>query len=219
MSVGITLIVISALLLAGLVLYALHLAERERTNTLAKVARRLGLKFRGEHDQTLLERFAHAQLKPWGAPTQAWNLLHGRYRGHLVQVFDYQCVQQHGKTTVVVTATFFVVWLGKSLPNFVLYPESFLDKAVQAIGLEDIDFDSVEFSRAFTVKSRNKKFAYDICHVLFMEHLLARQHLAVEIHGENLVLVRTPRVEPNEVIKYLDEAIAVRDLMPAYLFA
>lgn len=216
MDADITLIAISVLVL-GLVLYFWHLAERERTKTLAGVARRVGLQFRAEHDKTLLKRVETFQLKPWGAPTQAWNLLHGRYGCHQVQVFDYECVIQAGKTTVVVTATFFVVWLGKSLPNFILYPESVIDQVVQAIGLEDIDFDSVEFSRAFVVKSKDKKFAYDVCHVLFMEHFLARPQLAVEIQGEYLALVKTPRVEPDELVKHLDEIIAVRELMPAYL--
>jgi hypothetical protein len=147
---------ISTVVALGLLLCYLHLMERRRKKALAGVAHRLGLKFRGDYDETLVERITRFELKPWGWFPHAENLLHGRYRGHQVQVFDYQCVQQHGKHSKTVTATFFMVYLGKSFPKFLLYPETILDKAVQAIGLEDIDFDSIEFQGRLSSSRKTK---------------------------------------------------------------
>jgi len=51
-------------------------------------------------------------------------------------------------------------------------PEGFFDKVGEFFGLDDIDFESAEFSRRFFVKSRDKRWAYDIIHQETMQFLL-----------------------------------------------
>ena len=57
------------------------------------------------------------------------------------------------------------------------------DKLVQAIGFDDIDFESAEFSRKFFVKSPDKRWAYDVIHQETMDYLLQAPDAAVEFGG------------------------------------
>lgn len=60
----------------------------------------------------------------------------------------------------------------RDFPAVKLRRERLLDKFVQAIGFEDIDFESEEFSRAWCVTSNDKRFAYDLIHPRTMEYLM-----------------------------------------------
>lgn len=54
-----------------------------------------------------------------------------------------------------------------ALPEFALSRDSLLD------GWGDIEFESEQFNDEYTVKSKDKKFAYDVMHPRTMEYLLA----------------------------------------------
>ena len=57
-------------------------------------------------------------------------------------------------------------------PTLLIRPEGFLDKAAGALGFDDIDFESAEFSRRFHVSSSDKRFAYDLLTARAMNFLL-----------------------------------------------
>ncbi len=63
----------------------------------------------------------------------------------------------------------------RQLPDLVIRPEGLVDRIGAAIGFEDIDFESAEFSRRFHVSGSDKRFAYDVIHARMMEFLLARR--------------------------------------------
>ena len=48
-------------------------------------------------------------------------------------------------------------------PELRIAPEGLLSKIAEALGEDDIQFESAEFSGAFRVRSKDKKFAYDVC--------------------------------------------------------
>lgn len=192
--------------------------EYKRTRALQLIARNLGLEFSGSRDSKLAKQLGFFSRLPKGALPYCANLLYGYHLGHPVHVFDFFCWQQRGRGWDKVNATCFVIFLGKQFPTLQIYPETAVEKIAQALGGEDIDFESVEFSNAFVVKSEDKKFAYDVCHVRLMQHFLGRPFLAVDIEREYLALVSTPRAELDEIKDCLDEAINIRELMPAYLF-
>jgi hypothetical protein len=60
----------------------------------------------------------------------------------------------------------------RDFPAVKLRREGLLDKLTQAIGFEDIDFESEEFSRKWCVTSNDKRFAYDLIHPRTMEYML-----------------------------------------------
>ena len=85
------------------------------------------------------------------------------------------------------------------------------------LGFDDIDFESVEFSRAFTVRSRNKRFAYDVCHGKMMEFLLCHPDTSLEFEGPCLAMSFNRRLEPERIVETLDRLMAINDLLPNYV--
>lgn len=65
--------------------------------------------------------------------------------------------------------------LPKSFPELEIKPSGFFSKLGQAFGFDDIDFESVEFSKRYQVKCGDKKFAYDIRNALMIDWLLGQQ--------------------------------------------
>lgn len=61
----------------------------------------------------------------------------------------------------------------RNTPEVRIRREGLLDAITQAIGFEDIDFESDEFSRKYCVTSNDKRFAYDLLHPRAMEYFLA----------------------------------------------
>jgi hypothetical protein len=55
--------------------------------------------------------------------------------------------------------SFFFLTLPMGFPELRITKEGLFSKIAQAFGYDDIDFESAEFSRAFCVRSKDKKFA------------------------------------------------------------
>ncbi len=83
----------------------------------------------------------------------------------------------------------------------------------------DISFESNEFSRRFRVKSRDKKFAYDVCHPRMIDFLLANDDLTVQIRRDELTLISPRCLAPKMVKTNLDRLVEFRELLPGYLFS
>lgn len=67
------------------------------------------------------------------------------------------------------------------VPDLFIRPETFVDKLGAAAGLDDIDFESAEFSRKFHVSSSNKRFAYDVITPEVMKYLLSTDRHDIEM--------------------------------------
>jgi hypothetical protein len=77
--------------------------------------------------------------------------------------------------------SFFILLLPVTFPELKITREGLLSKIGQALGYDDIDFESAEFSRSFCVRSKNRKFAYDVCNAQMMEYFLANRDLSLEL--------------------------------------
>jgi hypothetical protein len=55
------------------------------------------------------------------------------------------------------------------------------------VGLDDIDFESTEFSQKFRVKSPDRRWAYDVVHQKTMELMLAHPHFLIDFHGSQVI--------------------------------
>ena len=87
------------------------------------------------------------------------------------------------------------------------------------LGYDDIDFESIEFSKAFTVRSTDKKFAYDICHTRMMEYLLSDPALSVEFEGQCIALGFDRKLAVEQFERRLDQLCQIRELIPDYVYA
>lgn len=198
--------------------------EQKRREALAAFAARRGLTFSAAHDDDLARQFRDFRGLPSGNNRYAFNVLAGPCGGRHVTAFDF-----HSETTSTDskgnTATHHhyahvvALRLDHALPPLVLAPEGVFSKIAQALGYDDIDFESHEFSRRFCVRSPDRKFAYDFCNATMIDFLLAHPRLRLECRDGMLVSVFDGRMDPPTLDPRLDLLGAVRDRLPDYLFA
>jgi len=198
------------------------ISRRKRMEAMTALARSLGLAFNPERDRHLAGKYKCLNKLRSGSNRYAFNVLSGSYQGHDIKAFDYHyethsSSSKGGRRTHHHYFSFFILNLPLSCPELTIGPEGFFSKIAQAVGYDDIDFESHEFSRQFCVRSKDKKFAYDVCHARMIEYLLANDDLVMEIENQALALYFSRRLDPALIEPNLKRLIQVRNLMPEYL--
>lgn len=212
-------VLIGAVIIAAVVCG--YLLERRRRDALAALAARLGLRFSEEHDRATAERLGFLRKLDTGSNRYLYNRLSGDYQGHEVMASDYHYEtyshSKRGRRTQHHHLSVLTLRLPRSFPELLITPEGFFSKIAQALGYDDIDFESAEFSRAFCVRSQDKKFAYDVCHPQMMEYLLAHRDLAIEFEGNVLALAFDSRLGVPQIEGRLQQLVELRRFLPGYL--
>lgn len=200
-----------------------HMMEKKRREAFSLLASQLGLSYFQGKDRDLANRYSFLNKLAQGSNRYAYNILSGKHQGHEVKVFDYH-YETHSHDSKGRRQThhhhfsFFMLMLDRHFPELTIGPEGILSKIAQAFGYDDIDFESHEFSRRFCVRSKDKKFAYDVCHTRMMEYLLANSDLTVEIEGSVLAVAFSRCLSPEQIPGNLNRLATLRTLMPEYLF-
>jgi hypothetical protein len=182
--------------LIGFLAYLSWKAEQRRKQELAAFAQELGLRFDPEKDSDHDDEYAQFEIFRRGHSRVAMNTLSGALdlfdqRCHVrCGDFSYKVTTSNGKTTTTTTYRFsyLIVHPPWDTPPLLIRPEGLFDKIKGAFGFDDIDFESVEFSRKFYVKSNDKRFAYDVLHPRMMEFLLAQNPPMLDIEDGALCL-------------------------------
>ena len=196
--------------------------EKKRREAFLVIAHRLGLRYR-DRDNSMDSCYPFLDALQQGDDRYAFNILEGTYRGHPVQAFDYH-YETHSRDSKGRKQTdhhyfsYFILEQELSFPELRIYPETLLSRFGQMLGFDDIDFESAEFSRAFTVRSKDKRFAYDICNSAMMEYLLRHRSLVIEIEGRCVALYFGSRLEPHDIELNMARLIEIRSMFPDYLY-
>jgi hypothetical protein len=199
------------------------LAAKRRREEMAALAARLGLAFSPEKDRGLASQFGFLDKLAQGSNRYAFNVLSGEYQQHPVLVFDYH-YETHSTNSKGHRQThhhhfsFFILLLPRSFPELTIVREGVFSKLAQAFGYDDIDFESAEFSRTFCVRSKDKRFAYDVCNGQMMEYLLANRDLNLEIEDRALALAFGTRLSAAAIESNLNRLLVIRSHLPDYLF-
>jgi hypothetical protein len=208
-------------LFAGIVFAVIifsSIAAHRRRAELSELAGRLGLDFSPERDEAFATGWGFLKKLNQGSRRYAFNKLAGQYQGYRVFVFDYHYQTGSGKNTQHHHLTCFILVLPDGFPELTIGPEGLLSKLAQAFGYDDIDFESAEFSRAFCVRSPDKKFAYDVCNAQMIEFLLANRDLEIEIQGPALMLAFNGQLSAAKIESNLHRLVEIRLRLPDYLF-
>jgi hypothetical protein len=221
------LIVLQYVVLIGIGVAAVVKALRKgrqdsaRTRDLRDLSVKLGFaEFIAVPDQTFASGWGFLAPLNQGTHRTALNLARGTYHDQALFVFDFRYTIGSGKNEEKHYSTVLMLVCQEAFPHLTIGPESLRAKIAAVVGLEnDIKFESAEFSRKFCVRSPDKKFAYDVCHPQMMEYLLANPGLHLEIQGPVLMLPFEPQLPVNQVEANLQRLIAIRSLLPEYLFA
>lgn len=200
-----------------------NILNQKRRRELEAVAQRLGLSFSPEKDYSMATRFEFLQHLDRGSNRYAYNVISGTFQGHEVIAFEYHYeTKSHsskgGTKTQHHHVSACLLILPGAFPELTIAKEGFFSKIAQAFGYDDIDFESAEFSRAFCVRSPDKRFAYDVCNPAMMEYLLANRELVIEIDRNVLSLSFETTLRPEAVESNLVRLVELRQLMPDYLF-
>jgi hypothetical protein len=183
-------LVMTVLLGIAVIAYFNYLQLQKRREAMGDLAVELGWNIDPWPDETHDAQYGHFEIFTRGHSRSAYNTLTGQVRikesdwPARMGDYTYKITSGSGKNRRTTTYRFSYMILETPFlmaPALLIRPEGFMDKLAGAFGFDDIDFESEEFSRKFHVKSRDKKFAYDVCHARMMEFLLATKPPCVDI--------------------------------------
>lgn len=193
--------------------------EEKRRQDLGSLARKLQLKFNPKADFKLAEKFSFLSWLRRGDVRYAYNAFQGNHLGYPVTFFDYHFATSGGNKGLDYYWSAFVVEMGANFPDLLISHETMESRFAELLGESHITFESAAFSRAFRVRSTDKKFAYEVCHPKLMEYLMANQDLTIEISRSGLALLFEDWLRPEKIEANLSRLIEIRKLVPGYLFA
>ena len=206
----------------GAIAWGLY-AGKKRRDDMTLLAEELGLNFRHERNYNLADRYSFLDKLREGSNQYAYNIMSGSYRDYEIAAFDfhyetYSRDSDGKRKTHHHHFSFFTLTLPKYFEELTIAKEDLFSKIAQAVGYDDIDFESHEFSRKFVVHSKNRKFAYDFCNAHMIEFLLNHPNINIELDQNQLAIGYTSKLKVEEIKDHLDRLIEIRNLMPDYVF-
>jgi hypothetical protein len=208
--------VVLGVAIAGLVILAVWRHAKRRKELTAWAAAH-GLSFSPERDRGFDERYRAFSCLRRGHSRYAYNIAHGSWNGREVRTFDYHYATGSGKDRH--DYHFSGVVLGSDVPLKPLHirPEGLFDKVTEFFGVDDIDFESAEFSRAFYVKAPDKRWAYDVLHQRSMEFLLRMPRFSIQFDTRCVMVWKRRRFSPEQFEEAIAVAAGLLDGLPPYL--
>lgn len=195
-----------------------RILARKRKEALQRLAADLGLAFL-EDAHWWIDHYKFLEVFKPGHSKRIRVALHGTMRAHDVRFCDYQYTIGSGKNRQVHHAGIVIIHLAAPFPNVTIVPENLGHKVFDALGGDDIDFESEEFSRKFWVRSIDRKFAYDLLHPRMMEFLMTPGWDRWQINNGVICMTRLRAPKPDEIRPALERAIAAADLIPPRMLA
>jgi len=164
----------------------------KRRQELAGWAQANGLKFLPEKDHSVWMRYQPFKCLQRGEDRYAYNIMVGTSGTRVMSAFDYH-YETHSTNSKGQRQTHhhylsaLVVDAGLPLKPLFIRPEGLLDKVTEFVGIDDIDFESAEFSQKFFVKSPDRRWAYDVLHQKTMELMLAYPRFHIDLQGSQVM--------------------------------
>ena len=209
MASGVVFIFAAFLAVAVAVVVFSYLAAKKRREAMVAYAAGRGWRFEAEQP-LLVDRFTGPPFG-LGFGRRAYNVLYGSHESRDLVSFDYEYKTQttNGKQTTTQVHRFSVLGLsmGIHMPPLSVDPENFLDRFVGRLTGTDIDLESEEFNRSFTVSCPDRKFASDVLHPQMMEFLIENRQVGWRFEQDSMLMVAHGQRTPAQI----DATIAVMD--------
>ncbi len=208
--------VIVAIAAIGLLAFGLWQGAKRRKE-LAGWASMRGLTFRPERDGGFDERYPAFGCLRRGYSRFAHNVAEGDWNGRRVVAFDYRYVTGAGKNRQTHRFSAVVLHSDVRLKPLRIRPENVFDRVTEFFGIDDIDFESAEFSRAFHVKAGDKRWAYDVLHQRTMEYLLTMPHFSIQFDDRCAIAWRNRRFGVETFESAIGVVEGILDRLPEYV--
>ncbi len=140
-----------------------------------------------------------------------------------VEAFDYTYVTESRHDGRSESTTHHVAVCALTLPAYLprlsITPENALTRMGHAIGLgSDIELESDDFNRAFTVRSPDPRFASDVLNARFMERLLAAEPVPWRIDGNRAITWWGRPLDPLRLLARADVLRGVVEAVPGFVW-
>jgi hypothetical protein len=197
--------------------YYFHRLEQQRREALLLWATRQGFDFDPAKRKGLHERWAGLKVLRHGHSQSGRNFITGRRGGRDFTLCDFQYVTGSGKNRQTHRRGLVILQTDHPTIPLQVRRENPFDKVGEFLGMDDIDFESAEFSRKFFVKSSDRKWAYDVIHARTMDYLLREAFQEFEFGFSELCVIRNGRHDPRSYEETLRFAEGLLDLVPDYV--
>jgi len=189
----------------------------KRRKELAAWVTSKGWQFDPARDRGFDERYPEFSCLRRGHSRYAYNVVSGTSNGRGIVAFDYHFATGHGKNRHDFRFSAIVVSAQVRLRFLHIRSETVFDKVTEFFGVDDIDFESAEFSRAFHVKSADKRWAYDVLHQRTMELLLSQPRFSIQFSDRDVIAWRNRRFSPETFEAAIGVAEGILDRLPEYV--
>lgn len=152
-----------------------------------------------------------------GHSRKAYNICQGMEKDIKILAFDYKYTTGSGKNQQTHYCSPLIIESNLVFKPLIIRPENLFDKIGAAVGFDDIDFESSEFSKKYYVKCPDKKFAYDIIHARMMEFLLECRNMNLEAQGDTILFHQGKTLSISEMELLLMAAHKFIELTPDYV--
>jgi hypothetical protein len=192
-------------------------AKAKRRQSLIALCGKLNIQYVEEDQYQIVTEYAGFDWLSVGDSKIASNTMIGAVYGVNLKMFDYRYETGSGRSRPVHQMSIVAVDTDLIFNQIKIRPETFLDRATEAIGVKNIDFESAEFGRAYCIRSRNKKFAYDVISPRMMEFLLANRGWSIELMGRTIMITNERILSADEYMQAFTFIKQFRELLPNYL--
>jgi hypothetical protein len=200
-----------------------HLKEKKRAETLQEHAQANGWDYLSRDRDDRPRRYRGFTPFGQGHTRYAFNVMTGEHEGTHFELFDYHyaITKNSGKNTSTTHYYHKICTLTMPIPSpgLTIQREHIGHKILGAVGAGDINFESDEFSRRYWVKSKDRRFAYDVIDARTMEFLLDNPGWHWQWNGNTLLLHKQGKLGPHKASKMLRTAHRFKELLPRHLLA
>lgn len=155
-----------------------------------------------------------------GNDRKATDVVTGSHKGLAFEAWTYQYTVQHGKSSTTYRHRVGVVPMPRAAPGLTITKETAGHKLYDALGGEDIDFESDEFSSSYWVRCKDRRFAYDVIDARMMEALMGWGTADTWMwNGSTLLVVREGPMKRSTVLEMVEKAQAFRARVPRHVAA
>ncbi len=197
--------------------YLSYLAKKKRREAFATMAQQLGLTYAiADPFAMLSEPFA---LFSKGDGQGIENVMWGVWQGVNLRAFDFWYFERTSDGKGGSSKTYYrfdcaVVPIDAACMRLTITHENVLTRLESALSFHDIEFESVDFNKAYNVKSADKKFANDLIDARMMQWLMADgAGYSFEIIGSE-VLCYTSKIAPVAFLPLLGTAKGFLEHVP-----
>lgn len=201
------------------------IAAKKRREGMAALAGQRGWTY-VERDDRWCDAF---QDSPFGMGhnRKATNVLTGQFDGRPFVNFDFvyhtteTSTDSKGHTSTREVSHHYGISgldMGASFPALEVTPEGMFGRFIGRVTNTDIELESEDFNRAFTVKCPDRKFASDVLHPRTMELLLQWPKSAFRFDRRWILDVESGQVGLEEIVPRLERIDAIVDQVPDFVW-